>query len=59
MMKVYETPDDEPVPPECRTTVARIQSVSQLSIDDAAEHLGVSRSTLKRWRGQAQKSLSA
>ena len=25
-MKVYETPDDEPVPPECRTTVARIQS---------------------------------
>ena len=25
-MKVYETPDDEPVPPECRATVARIQS---------------------------------
>ncbi len=25
-MKVYETPDDEPIPPECRATVARIQS---------------------------------
>ena len=25
-MKVYETPEDEPVPPECRATVERIQS---------------------------------
>jgi len=45
--------------PIAQLPVARIQSVSQLSIDDAARHLGVSRSTLKRWRGQAHKSLSA
>jgi hypothetical protein len=26
MLKVYETPEDEPVPPECRVTVDRIQN---------------------------------
>ena len=36
MLKVYETPADEPVPPECRATVARIQSVLD---GDASESL--------------------
>ena len=35
MLKVYETPDDEPVPPECRATVARIQG----ALDGAADTL--------------------
>ena len=35
----------------------RVASVAPLSLDDAARELGVSRSTVKRWR-RAQKSLS-
>ena len=39
-MKVYETPDDEPVPPECRATVARLQSALDGDADtlDADPH---------------------
>ncbi len=38
-MKVYETPDDEPVPPECRATVARIQSALDGDADTLAADL--------------------
>ena len=38
--------------------VARVQGVSGLPVDTAALALGVSRSTLKRWRQQVQQSLS-
>ena len=42
--------------PQTRPPVERLQSVAGLPIDTAAERLGVSRSTLKRWRRQVQKS---
>ena len=45
--------------PRTRLPVERLQSVSGLPVEVAAERLGVSRSTLKRWRGQVQKSLPA
>jgi transposase len=37
----------------------RLQRVEGLSVDIAAARLGVSRSTIKRWRRQVQQSLSA
>jgi DNA invertase Pin-like site-specific DNA recombinase len=45
--------------PKVRVPVGLLQTVASLSLDDAAETLGVSRSTLKRWRRQVQQSLSA
>ena len=45
--------------PKTRVPVERLQTVAGLSLDDAAQTLGVSRSTLKRWRRQVQQSLSA
>jgi putative DNA-invertase from lambdoid prophage Rac len=45
--------------PKGAPPVERLQRVSSLSVDDAAESLGVSRSTLKRWRRQVQQSPSA
>jgi DNA invertase Pin-like site-specific DNA recombinase len=38
--------------PRARVPVDRLQTVTELSVDDAARMLGVSRSTLKRWRRQ-------
>ena len=45
--------------PRARVPVERLQMVTALSVDDAAQALGVSRSTLKRWRRQVQQSLPA
>jgi DNA invertase Pin-like site-specific DNA recombinase len=45
--------------PNARVPVERLQAAAHLSIDDAARSLGVSRSTLKRWRRQVQQSLPA
>src|SRR5205814_9831552 len=42
--------------PRARVPIERVQRVSGLSIDDAALDLGVSRSTLKRWRRQMAES---
>src|SRR5262249_29673847 len=36
--------------PKARVPVERLQTVATLATDDAARTLGVSRSTLKRWR---------
>jgi len=44
--------------PKGAVPLERLASVSSLSLTDAAATLGISRSTLKRWR-RAQKSLSA
>jgi hypothetical protein len=40
--------------PKVRVPVERLQTVAGLSVDDAARMLGVSRSTLKRWRRQVK-----
>jgi len=45
--------------PKAAVPVHRVQRVSHLSLDDAAEALGVSRSTVKRWRRQVHQSPSA
>ncbi|MBI4266468.1 MAG: recombinase family protein [Acidobacteria bacterium] len=42
--------------PQARPPIERLQTVAGLSIDLAAERLGVSRSTLKRWRRQVQQT---
>jgi DNA invertase Pin-like site-specific DNA recombinase len=44
--------------PRAAIPVERLQTVSSLPIDDAAQALGVSRSTVKRWRRQVQQSPS-
>jgi DNA invertase Pin-like site-specific DNA recombinase len=45
--------------PKAAVPVERLQRVSNLSVDDAPVSLGVSRSTIKRWRRQVQQSPSA
>jgi DNA invertase Pin-like site-specific DNA recombinase len=45
--------------PRSAVPVARVQDVRHLPIDEAADALGVSRSTVKRWRGRVQETLSA
>lgn len=45
--------------PKAVVPVDRVQDVRNLPIDEAAVALGVSRSTVKRWRWQVQQSLSA
>lgn len=45
--------------PSARVPVERVRDVGGLSVDAAAVALGVSRSTLKRWRRQVQQSPSA
>jgi putative DNA-invertase from lambdoid prophage Rac len=40
-------------PPQARVPIERLQRVSGLTADVAAERLGVSRSTIKRWRRRA------
>jgi DNA invertase Pin-like site-specific DNA recombinase len=45
--------------PRALVPIDRVERVSGLPIDEAALTLGVSRSTLKRWRRQVQQSLSA
>jgi DNA invertase Pin-like site-specific DNA recombinase len=42
--------------PKARLPIERLQTVAGLPIDTAAERLGVSRSTLKRWRRRVHKS---
>src|SRR5438876_3933156 len=42
--------------PRALVPIERVQKVSGLSVDDAAHNLGVSRSTLKRWRRQMAES---
>ena len=37
MLKTYQTPEDEPVPPECRTTVDRIQTALDGAGTDALD----------------------
>jgi DNA invertase Pin-like site-specific DNA recombinase len=44
--------------PKGRVPLERLQTVATLPTDDAARTLGVSRSTLKRWRRQVQQSSS-
>jgi DNA invertase Pin-like site-specific DNA recombinase len=44
--------------PRARVPVERLQTVDGLSVDQAASALGVSRSTVKRWRRQVQQSSS-
>jgi DNA invertase Pin-like site-specific DNA recombinase len=44
--------------PKARVPVERVQTVATLPANHAARALGVSRSTLKRWRRQVQQSLS-
>jgi DNA invertase Pin-like site-specific DNA recombinase len=44
--------------PTVRVPVQRLLSVAGLTVDTAADRLGVSRSTLKRWRRQVQQSPS-
>ena len=44
--------------PKARVPMERLRTVATLPTDDAARTLGVSRSTLKRWRRQVQQSLS-
>lgn len=44
--------------PPSRIPVERLQSVTRMPIQQAAERLGVSRSTLKRWRRGVQESPS-
>ena len=45
--------------PTAVVPVDRVQDVRHLPVDEAAAVLGVSRSTVKRWRGRVQQSLSA
>ena len=45
--------------PRARLPAERLQSVVGLSLEVAAQQLGVSRSTVKRWRRRVQQSLSA
>jgi DNA invertase Pin-like site-specific DNA recombinase len=45
--------------PKVRVPLEQLQTVASLLVDDAARTLGVSRSTLKRWRRQVQQSLQA
>jgi DNA invertase Pin-like site-specific DNA recombinase len=45
--------------PKAAVPVDRVRDVGNLPIDEAADALGVSRSTVKRWRWQVQQSLSA
>jgi len=45
--------------PRVLVPVEQLRRVEQLPVDLAAERLGVSRSTVKRWRRQVQQSLSA
>jgi putative DNA-invertase from lambdoid prophage Rac len=40
--------------PQARVPIERLQTVTALSVDDAARTLGVSRSTLKRWRRKVE-----
>jgi putative DNA-invertase from lambdoid prophage Rac len=40
--------------PKARVPIERLQAVSGRSVDDAARTLGVSRSTLKRWRRRVE-----
>ena len=42
--------------PRARVPIDRVLQVSGLALDDAARALGVSRSTIKRWRRQVQQS---
>jgi DNA invertase Pin-like site-specific DNA recombinase len=42
--------------PRALLPVERLHGVGSLSVDDAARRLGVSRSTVKRWRRQVQQS---
>src|SRR6185369_2822280 len=44
--------------PRVAVPVARVESVSDLTLDEAAAALTVSRSTLKRWRRQVQQTPS-
>jgi DNA invertase Pin-like site-specific DNA recombinase len=44
--------------PKTRVPVQQLEAVAALPVNTAAERLGVSRSTLKRWRRQVQQSLS-
>lgn len=44
--------------PKARLPLERLQTVATMSLDTAAETLGVSRSTLKRWRRQVQQTPS-
>jgi DNA invertase Pin-like site-specific DNA recombinase len=43
--------------PKARVPVERLQRVDGLPVDQAASALGVSRSTVKRWRRQVQQSV--
>jgi DNA invertase Pin-like site-specific DNA recombinase len=45
--------------PRAAVPVDRVLAVSHASVDAAARILGVSRSTVKRWRREVQKTLSA
>lgn len=45
--------------PKAIVPVGRVLDVRHLPVDEAADVLGVSRSTVKRWRGWVQQSLSA
>lgn len=45
--------------PRVSVPIERLQRVASLPADQAAHALGVSRSTIKRWRRQVRKSLSA
>lgn len=45
--------------PKANVPVDRVQDVRHLPVDEAADVLGVSRSTVKRWRCRVQQSLSA
>ncbi len=44
--------------PRTRVPVERLQGVATMPVDAAAQALGVSRSTIKRWRRQVQQSPS-
>jgi len=44
--------------PKAVIPVERVQDVRHLPVDEAADALGVSRSTVKRWRWRVQQSLS-
>ena len=45
--------------PRASVPIDALQRVAGLPVDDAARALGISRSTIKRWRRQVQKSPSA
>lgn len=44
--------------PEARIPVERLQAVATASVDEAARALGVSPSTIKRWRRRVQQSIA-